>query len=419
MYLTQKNQIRALSKAEYSALRELCRLSKNLYNVGLYNVRQYFFAERKYLRYESNYHYSKNNENYQMLNTDIAQQTLKVVDRAFRSFFNLIKAKTEGRYEQKIKLPNYLKKDGYFVLIIPARKGRLPIKNGKFILPMSSAFKQKYGKVGIKFPERLKDKTIKEVRIHPQYNARYFEVEYIYEEPPEPQIVNSNRLLGIDLGLNNLATCFSTTGTSFIIDGKRLKSINQWFNKQNAYLQAKKAQQDIKGITARQARLSLARKNKVRDYLNKTARLIINQCIEQQLGKLIVGYNPGFKQESNLGKRNNQNFVQIPFWSLRNKLRSLCERYKIEYQEQEESYTSKASFLERDDIPVFNPAQSCQYNFSGKRIKRGLYRSKDGQIVSADLNGAGNILRKQVGSDWITSESLAGFLANPLRMKIS
>ena len=169
MFTTQKNQIRELGKAEYSALRELCRLSKNLYNVGLYTVRQYWFSERKHLQYESNYHQCKENENYKLLNTDIAQQTLKVVDRTFKSFYALINAVRNGTYQQKVKLPHYLPKEGYFLLIIPCgwstRKDkktgvktkvpRLTIFDGKFRVPMSNQFKAERGEVWIPFPRRI------------------------------------------------------------------------------------------------------------------------------------------------------------------------------------------------------------------------------------------------------------------------
>ncbi len=226
MYLTQKNKIRNLSSQEFKALRQLCRLSKNMYNVGLDSVRQFYFAEGGYLRYESNYHYCKDNENYQLLQTDIAQQTLKVVDRSFKSFFNLIQKKCEGLYQfEQIRLPRYLHKEGYFPLIIP----RIKIRNGYFNIPMSRKFKADYGAIKIPFPERLIGKTLKEVRIIPRYNASFFEVEFITEEQQQP-IVKSDNALAIDLGLNNLATCVSNTGSSFILDGRKLKSINQWYN---------------------------------------------------------------------------------------------------------------------------------------------------------------------------------------------
>lgn len=415
MYLTQKCQIRDLSKQEFLAWRELCRLSKNLYNVGLYSVRQFYFAEQRYLRYESNYHHCKGNENYQLLNTDIAQQTLKVVDRSFRSFFNLIKAAKNGVYRfEQIRLPGYLPKDGYFPLIMP----RIKVKEQGFEIPMSNAFRREFGSVRLPFPERLNGKKLKEVRILPKYNARFFEIEYVVEGEAEPQDVVPGNALAIDLGLDNLAACVSTIGASFLVDGKPLKTINQWFNKESARLQSIKALQRLKGTTERQARLTINRNNYVRDYLNKTARYIIDWCIEHKIGGVIVGINPGMKQEIDIGGRNNQNFVQIPHWSLRNKLKALCERYGLTYQEQEESYTSKASFLDGDNIPTYNPDSSQEYKFSGKRVKRGLYRSGQGHLINADCNGAANIGKKS-SHDGFNSEWVAAVLAQPLRVKIS
>ncbi|MBW4638593.1 MAG: transposase [Gloeocapsa sp. UFS-A4-WI-NPMV-4B04] len=414
MYATQKNQLRRLSKQEFNALSALCRLSKNLFNVALYECRQYFFRERKRLTYESNYHLCKSNENYRMLNTDIAQQTMKVVDRSMRSFLGLFKAISIGRCDQKPQLPKYLSKEGYFPLIIP----RIRLKDGMFDIPMSREFKKEYGEVKIKFPERLKDKKIKEVRIHPKYQARWFEIEYIYEDEKIETSVASSKAIAIDLGVDNLCACIDTDGHQFLIDGKRLKSINQWYNKRNAQLQSQKEKQGIKSFTNKQSRLYQWRNNCVRDYLNKAVRLIISHCLKHEIGKLIIGYNPGIKQEINIGKSNNQNFVQIPFWQLRRKLEALCSRYGIEYQEQEESYSSKASFYDRDEIPVYNADNPSLQKFSGRRVKRGLYRTKDKHLVSADINGSANILVKskhRLSFERVSS----GFLANPLRIFVS
>ncbi|NES21820.1 MAG: IS200/IS605 family element transposase accessory protein TnpB [Symploca sp. SIO3E6] len=231
-------------------------------------------------------------------------------------------------------------------------------------------------------------------------------------------LVDSKKAMALDLGVDNLCACIDTEGHQFLIDGKRLKSINRWYNKQNAYLTSLKEKQGIKCVTNRQARLYQWRNNCVRDYLNKAARLIINHCIEHKIGKLIVGYNPGIKQEINLGLSNNQNFVQIPFWQLRRKLEALCSRYGIEYTEQEESYTSKASFYDQDKIPVYNADNPAKHQFSGRRIKRGLYRTKDKHLVSSDMNGCANILAKCMhGLDF--QRVSRGFLANPLRIFIS
>jgi putative transposase len=414
MYATQKNQLRRLSKQEFNSLTALCRLSKNLFNVALYECRQYFFQERKRLTYESNYHICKSNENYQMLNTDIAQQTMKVVDRSMRSFLGLLQAISIGRCDQKPQLPKYLDKEGYFPLIIP----RIKLKEGYFAVPMSREFKKEYGEIKIQLPERLHNKKIKEVRIHPKYSARWFEIEYIYEDEKIETSVDPNKAIAIDLGVDNLCACIDNIGHQFLIDGKRLKSINQWYNKRNSQLQSQKNKQGIKSFTNRQARLYQCRNNSVRDYLNKAARLIVNHCLEHQIGKLIVGYNPGIKQEIKLGKSNNQNFVQIPFWQLRRKLEALCSRYGIEYIEQEESYTSKASFYDRDKIPVYNADNPRKRKFSGNRVKRGLYRTKDRHLVNSDINGGANILAKCMhGLNFQRVSS--GFLANPLRLTIS
>ena len=414
MYATQKNQLRRLNHQEFNALTALCHLSKNLFNVALYESRQFFFQERKRLTYESNYHICKSNENYRLLNTDIAQQTMKVVDRSMKSFLGLLKAISIGRCDQRPQLPRYLHKEGYFPLIIP----RIKLKDGYFAVPMSREFKQEYGEVKIQLPERLKEKNIKEVRIHPKYSARWFEIEYIYEDEKVEAFVDPNKAIALDLGVDNLCACIDTDGHQFLIDGKRLKSINQWYNKRNAQLQSKKDKQGIKRFTNKQARLYQWRSNCISFYLNKATRKIINHCLEHQIGKLIVGYNPGIKQEINIGRSNNQNFVQIPFWQLKSKLSAFCSRYGIEYMEQEESYTSKGSFYDQDEIPVYDAHDSTKYKFSGRRIKRGLYRTKDKHLVSSDINGSANILTK--GMDRLDFQRVSsGFLANPLRVTIS
>ena len=135
-------------------------------------------------------------------------------------------------------------------------------------------------------------------------------------------------------------------------------------------------------------------KNKVNDYMNKTARMIINYCLANNIGTLVVGYNETFQRSSNIGKANNQNFVNIPYGKLRDKLEYLCKLNSIEFLKQEESYTSKASFFDKDNIPTYNADNQQSYNFSGKRIHRGLYKTANGYIFNADVNGALNILNK-------------------------
>ncbi|WP_246844281.1 RNA-guided endonuclease TnpB family protein [Hydrocoleum sp. CS-953] len=220
----------------------------------------------------------------------------------------------------------------------------------------------------------------------------------------------------MDLGLDNLATCVSNTGSSFILDGRKLKSINQWYNKENSRLQSIKDKQGIKGLTKKQISITINRNNKVRDYLNKAARYLINWCSKNQISTIVVGVNPGMKQNINLGKKTNQKFVQIPHHNLRMKLKSMCYRYGLTYKEQEESYTSKASFLDGDLIPVYNADNPTEYNFSGKRIKRGLYKTREGKLINADCNGAVNIGVKS-NLNGFTPDRLEASLAMPLRVK--
>ena len=414
MYRNQKNQVRHLTKQEYVALKTLCRLSKNLYNATLYAIRQYYFTEKKHLRYESAYHALKDNENYKLLNTDIAQQTMKVVDRNFKSFFALINKAMQCDYKfSNIKLPHYLPKDGYFMLIIP----RFTVKDGYFTVPMSNAFKKEFGTVKLPFPKNLDKKQVKEIRIIPKHNCKFFEIDFVYIQEQQTMQLNPNNALGIDLGLDNLATCVTNTGASFIVDGKKLKSINQWYNKENARLQSIKDKQGIKGLTNRQYRLLTKRNNRVNYYMNKTARIIVNYCIQNNIGNIVVGYNLDWKRNINIGSCNNQNFAQIPHGNLRLKIKSLCERYGINYVEQEESYTSQADFFANDTLPVYNADNPQEYNFRGKRISRGQYRTYQGTIINADCNGALNILRKSNLVDLRVLQA-RGCLDQPERIRV-
>lgn len=416
IYGCQKQQLNKLTKKEYTTLKEMTRLAKNLYNVGLYNVRQYYFQEKKYLTYESNYHLSKNNENYKLLNSNMAQQILKEVDTAFGSFFALIKKAKGGDYSFKsIRLPSYLEKDGYFTLII----AQIRIKpNMTMDIPMSLSFRKEYGKVTIKVPENLRSKKIKEIRIIPKNKARFFEIQYTYEVAEDQKELNKNNVLAVDSGVNNLAACATNYGKCFIIDGRRLKSINQWYNKENARLQSIKDKQKITGTTKKQAIIAINRNNKVNDYIRKSSRIIINYCLKNNIGTVVVGYNPTLQKNSNLGKRNNQNFVNIPFGQLRENIKYLCRINGIQYKEQEESYTSKASFLDNDAIPAYNADNPKEYVFSGKRITRGQYQAKNGRIINADINGALNILRKSNLVD-LTVLQGSGALDTPLRIRVA
>ena len=418
MYLTIKQQVKHLTKEEYNILRELCRISKNLTNQAIYNVRQHYFQEKQYLRYEANYHELKNCENYKLLNSNMAQQTLKNVDSMFKSFFALIRLAKQSKYSFKyIKLPKYLPKNGYANLIIQM----INIKDSIITLPVSNAFKKKLDrrlKVQIKIPKVLEDKKIKQIQIIPKFNARFFEIQYTYEIQEEEIKLDINNALAIDLGVNNLCTCVTNIGKSFIVDGRKLKSINQLFNKQNARLQSIRDKQNILRQTKQQFLISQKRKNRVEDYINKACRYIINYCLSNDIGTLVVGYNPSFQNKANLGKKTNQTFTQLPFGRVRDKLEYLCKRYNINYILQEESYTSKASFFDNDELPVYNADNPQTYEFSGKRVRRGLYQTRNNYLFNADCNGALNILRKSRAVDLRVLCS-RGELDTPKRIRVS
>ena len=346
----------------------------------------------------------------------MAQQILKEVDGSFKSFFGLLKLAKKGKYAFKdCRLPKYLPKDGYATLVI----GFVRLNGNKLILPFSNTYKKTHKSIEITIPPVLLDKKVKEIRIIPKANARFFEIQYIYQAECIQRNLNKNNALALDLGINNLVTAVSSNGKSFIIDGKRLKSINQWYNKRNARLQSIKDKQMLgHRPTNRQKANTRDRNNKVNDYMNKAARKIINYCIKNDIGTLVVGYNVTFQRNSDMGKSNNQTFVNIPYGKLREKLEYLCQLNDIVFVKQEESYTSKASFWDKDEIPVYNNDNPKDYTFSGKRIHRGMYQCANGKCLNADVNGALNILRK---SNVVSLEGLytRGEVDTPERIRIA
>ena len=416
MFLSVKQQVKHLSKGEYKSLKRLCHAAKSLTNEALYNARQYFFENDKYIGYKENYRSLKNSPNYRTLNSNMSQQILKEVDGSFKSFFALLQLAKEGKYDKsKCKLPHYLPKDGYTTLVI----GFVRLEGNKLLLPFSNSYRKNHKSIEITIPPILVDKKVKEIRIIPKADARFFEIQYTYEAETIQRRLNKTNALALDLGINNLVTAVSNTGRSFIIDGRRLKSINQWFNKENARLQSVKDKQKYgKKPTKRQGIIALNRNNKVNDYISKAARKVIDYCITNDIGTLIVGYNSEFQRNSNIGKKNNQTFTNIPFGKLCDKLEYLCEQNNIKFVKQEESYTSKASFWDKDEIPVYNSENTEEYEFSGKRIHRGLYKTAGGKCFNADINGALNILRKSNIVD--TSILYArGDVDTPVRIRIA
>ena len=361
----------------FNELDNMCFLSKNLYNKGLYIVRQHFFNTEKYLNYNTLENILKKSKDvdYYALPTKVSQQILMVLDNNFKSFFKLLEKKKKVLYKEKVKIPKYLDKDSRNLLIFTSQAiSKKFIKNG--IIKLSN----------VKSTIKTKVKTIKQVRII--HKGNHIVVEVLYEKQSK-DIVTNNRYAAIDLGLNNLATISSNVTKPFIVNGKPLKSINQYYNKTKSNLQSKLKNNEKSN--KRISSLNLKRNNKINDYLHKSSTFIVNYLVSNNISMLIVGHNKEWKQNIKIGKKNNQNFVSIPHSRFKELLKYKCELEGIKYIEIEESYTSKCSFLDNEEI--------CKHtSYKGKRVKRGLFKSNDGTLINADVNGSLNILKKVVGN---------------------
>jgi putative transposase len=378
---------------------DLCFKSKNLYNSGLYAVRQHFFNEKQFLNGFSliNKFTNENNVDYKNLPSKVSQQTLKIVEQNFKSFFGALKSKKNGNNDRKIKIPNYLDKI----------KGRQIViyTNQTFSIPLLKQSIIKLSQTNIQFKTFVPTKDIQQVRIVPK-NGHYV-IEVIYKKEIKASKQDNKRYSSIDLGLNNLATVGSNVMKPFIINGKPLKSINQFYNKKLAKLQSNLKEHEKS--TNRIKRLHFKRNNKIKDYLHKSSRCIINQLVSNSINTLIIGHNKEWKQEINIGSVNNQKFVSIPHSRFIDMLKYKASLEGINVILQEESYTSKCSFLDNEPIQKHE-------SYKGTRIKRGLFKSKERGIINADVNGSLNILRKAVGNAFNKANSIE-VSSSPLRIK--
>ena len=411
--LTQKNRLK-LSSKKLEIIKQLSYYSARLYNVALYSVKQYYFNNNEYLPYVKNYHECKSNENYKLLLSDTSQQILRIVDRNFKSFFGLLKLKAQGKYTEKIRIPHYKKQDELMNITIQGRSAR--IRKGYVIIGLSKAFKEKHNpyikELKFKVPKNIKVDKLQEVRILPILNGLEFDIEFVYKKEFEPISVDKNNYLSIDMGLDNFATCFnSNDGSSFIIDGRYIKSINRHYNKQKAYYQSILDRQNIK-VSKRMLSLSRKRYNKINNYFNLAVKHITDYAISKNIGSIVIGDFSDIKQNINIGKKNNQNFVNIPYGIFKRKLQSKCEQLGIDYHLQEESYTSKCSYLDNEPVKKHD-------TYKGKRIKRGLFRTSQGYLINADTNGSANILVKFLASNGQQIANRYGCVSHPPRLKLN
>ena len=397
MNLTEKHIINK-NHSNFKKFDELCFISKNLYNQANYIIRQEFTANNNYLNYIKIEKITKNLEehnNYRLLPSQISQQILRLLDKNWLSFFRAIKdwSKNKSKYLGRPKLPKYKKKNGRNIIIFTNQGCR--IKDNYIHFPK---------KLNLT-PIKTKVNNLRQVRIVPKNNVYIMEV--VYEKDIENLKLNKNKVIAIDLGINNFSTITNNFGLKpTVINGKIIKSFNQYYNKKKAKLMSY-----VKGlgISNKIIKLTNKRNNKIEDYFHKVSRYIINYCVKNDVGTIVVGKNKNWKQKSKLSKKVNQNFVSIAFDSFINKLNYKAKLLNINFLETEESYTSKSSFID-------NETMDKNTNFQGKRIKRGLFKTKNGILINADVNGSYNILRKAFSK--FKSDEIEDVGLHPVRINI-
>ena len=400
MNLTETHQIKPNHKL-YSICDELCFKSKNLYNAALFEFRQsYFDKDVDTLNWQNiNRIFNQSNQfDYRELPSKVSNTVLKKLGNNISSFWSLVK---KSDYDRKVGLPKYLHKtDGRF--IVEFNKQTFSNKrddDNNLIICKSS--------LNLKIPTKVENPQ--QIRIVPK--TGYYVIEVVYEIK-ENKSKQNQRIASIDLGLNNLATVVTNDGDNpILISGKKIKSINQYYNKITS---KHKSLLPNNIFTSKSLdRLWLKRNNKISYEIHKITKFLANYFDERDVSKVIIGNNSGWKNGINLGKRNNQNFVNIPYTKFINQLTYKCQMLGITVITREESYTSKASFLDYDEIP--NYKDETKPKFSGKRIKRGLYRSAT-RIINADVNGAYNIMAKENPNYIISNREQLGF--NPTLIKL-
>ena len=387
--------------------------SKNLYNAANYVIRQNFLYGWGYLNYNKMAQLMKSHQAYKALPAKVSQQILMRLDKNWQGFFEAIKAyKNEPtKFTGSPKLPKYkdkVKGRNILVYTIQAISSK-QLKKG--IIKLSGT--------NILIKTLVKLEQICQVRLVPKCDS--YVIEVIYDEPESTIDENQKELVAsIDLGLNNLVALTSNQPgfVPLLINGRPLKSINQFYNKRKAHLQSQ-----LKGSRKTSSRLGCltrCRNQKVDHYLHHTSRFIINLLIERKIGTLVIGKNLQWKNEINLGKQTNQNFVTVPHARLIEMLEYKAVLVGIRVMVQEESYTSQSSFLNLDPIPVYGNSDAQKQVFSGQRIKRGLYKTSSGRLINADVNGSYNIMRKaipNVFNNGIGSCVVQPRRVNPLEVK--
>ena len=374
---TIKQNLKSLTKSQFLLLKDYTKNSNALYNSSLYICNKYFEETGKYIGYNKLYNIIKTNIHYKNMTSFNAQAILKLVDQNYRSYFALLRKKQSGHYSDSVHTPKYRKPKSEFILVFNSQ--RVKLKNN--ILKLTKDIK-------IKFTYDIPGQIVQAIVKPNNFGSYTLLLTYKENNVVIPETDTKN-FLSIDLGLDNLATCVSNVGPSFIVNGKPLKSYNNYYNKNKSKIQSELKVKNDMYYSTRLANLNLKRGRFIDNYMSQSVAIIAKYCISKKIGKVVLGYNESWKQNINLGKATNQHFVNVPYYNFKQKLRSKLESLQIELVEVNESYTSKCSSIDNELVENHN-------TYLGKRVSRGLFRSAEGILLNADVNGAINIARKVI-----------------------
>ena len=389
----------------YKSCDKLSFLSKNLYNQALYEFRKEYEKTGKFLRYKYMERHLKDMpleyNNYKLLTASVSQQVLMLFDKNIKSFLGLMKLwkKDKRNLTGAPKMMRFKHKTkGRNVVVIRGDIHVCKVRGGYIHFP------KKLNLDPIKTIKVKEQSDLVQVRIVPKSSCYNIEVLYKQEEK-----VNDNTgRASIDLGVNNLASLVTENGNSYIFNGREVKSINKYYNKLKAKKQRKLmiCQGEFKSKNI--DKLTNKRNNKIKDQLHKISRKVVETLNENEVKELVIGYNKKWKQGIKLGKKTNQTFVSVPFQRFIDMITYKCKLEGINVVLNEESYTSKCSALDLEPLKK-HP------KYLGKRVKRGLFKTSDGTLINADINGALNIGRKVFGDGYINPTDI-GFVLNPIKI---
>ena len=365
---------------KYKLIDEMCYNSKNLYNEANYMIRQEFIANKNYLNYYDMNKEFKTHENYKACFSQPANCTLRLLDKNWKSYFRAIKdwKKNPEKYLGMPKLPKYLKKDGRYPWMIPNNSCLYDKENGELYFRLNIL-------KGYRFKCRCLGRLI-QVRFIPRGSCYVMEIVYETEIPDTK--TESNRIASIDLGVDNLVTMTNNIGLNpIIINGKGIKSINQYYNKRLAKEKSLLKIRHSKDWSKKLDGITFKRYQRIKNYMHNASSYIVKWCIENEIDTLVVGKNKEWKQNASMSKGSNQKFVDIPYQMLLQQLKYKCENVGIKYIETEESYSSGTSFLDGEEPIKQNYDKS-------RRIERGLFKSNSGLLINSDVNGSLQIMMK-------------------------